>query len=75
MTSTYSRRSERGDEDNTAFGLPERSLERKPGYNRNVTEREDEAAGHRRRPSEDQDIPQEPLADRIARNRQEGGRS
>jgi hypothetical protein len=75
MASTYSRRPERGDEDNTAFGLPERSMERKPGYARNVADREDEAVGHRRRPSEDQDIPQESLAERIARNRQEGGRS
>ena len=75
MASMYSRRPERGDEDNTAFGLPERSLERKPGYTRNVTEREDEAAGHRRRPSDEKDIPQEPLAERIARNRRDGGRS
>jgi hypothetical protein len=49
-------------------------MERKPGYTRNVSEW-DEADGHRRRPSEDQDIPREPLAERIARNRQEGGRA
>ena len=73
MASTYSRWPQRGDEDNTAFGLPKRSVERKPGYARNVAEREDEAAGHRRRPSDDQDIPREPLAERIAKNRQEGG--
>jgi hypothetical protein len=74
MANTRSRRPERGDEDNGGFGLPERSMERKPGYTRNVSEW-DEADGHRRRPSEDQDIPREPLAERIARNRQEGGRA
>jgi hypothetical protein len=75
MASTRSPRSDRSDEDNTAFGLPERSMDRKPGYARNETERDDETTGHRRRPSADQDIPQEPLAERIARNRQQGGRS
>jgi hypothetical protein len=71
MAGTDARRPEHGDADNTAFGLPERSMPRKPGYVKTLTEPQDDATDHRR-PNEDQDIPREPLAERIARNRPEG---
>jgi hypothetical protein len=71
MAGTDARRPVHGDADNTAFGLPERSMPRKPGYVKTVTEPQDEATDHRRRPNEDQDIPREPLAERIARDRPE----
>jgi hypothetical protein len=75
MADTYSQGPEHGDADNTAFGIPDRSMQRKPGYVKSVTEPREEATDRRRRPSDDQDIPREPLAERIARYRQEGGGS
>ena len=70
MAGTDSRGPRHGNADTTAFGLPEGSMPRKPGYVKTVTEPQDEAMGDHRRPSEDRDIPREPLAERIARNRQ-----
>ncbi len=72
MDNMPSGRMARGDEENTAFGLPARFRERKPGYVREAAAYEERAGEHRRRPSEDSDIPQESLAARIAKRRKEG---
>ncbi|HEV2527118.1 MAG TPA: hypothetical protein VGT61_01515 [Thermomicrobiales bacterium] len=69
------RRPERGDDENTSFGLPVRALERKAGTSPAPADRQDDGSNYRRRPRDSADIPQETLAERIARTRQEGGNS
>ena len=68
MASVYAERAQPGDEDNTAFGLPERLQQRKPGYVRAIAPAEGEPGDERRRPSDGKDIPQESLAARMAKN-------
>ena len=65
-------RVQRGDDANTAFGPPVKPRQRKAGYVREAAAEEERAGEHRRRPSEENSIPQESLASRIASRRQEG---
>lgn len=71
MANANSRKTERVTAENSADGPPERLMQRRPSYVKLETAPQGEAAGHRRRSGEDQGIPQESLADRIARDRQE----
>jgi len=55
-----------GDEKNTNFGLPEKVVDQKSGFDREIAEQKVETGNdRRRRPSEEKDIPQETLAARI----------
>jgi hypothetical protein len=75
MVNPTTRRPERGDEENTSFGLPVRALERKAGASPAPADQQDDSGNHRRRPSDTSAIRQETLAERIARELQEGGNS
>ncbi len=75
MVTPDTRRPQSGDDENTSFGLPARAFERKAGASRAPSQQQDDDGSYRRRPSEVADIPQETLAARIARTRQEGGAS
>ncbi len=60
------------DEENTAFGLPENIVDHRPGFHREVAPEEAEKGKNiRRRPSDEKDVPREPLAVRIRRRRKE----
>lgn len=73
MASLRSKRKEGGDEENTAFGLPEKVVDHKPGFDLQVPKHEAEMGNNRRfRPSEEKDIPQQSLAERIGKNRKGG---
>ena len=75
MVTPNPRRPEQGDDENTSFGLPARAFERKAGASPARAQQQDDDGSYRRRPSDAADIPQETLAARIARTRQEGGAS
>jgi hypothetical protein len=76
MASMHSRRGKRtegGDEENTAFGLPGQVADHKPGFDSAVPKQEAETGNNRRfRPSAKKDIPQQSLAARIGK-KQKGG--
>ena len=73
MANIPSKGSKGGDEENTAFGLQTKVVDHKSGFDRAVVTQEAETGkNHRRRPSEEKDIPQEALAARIAKI-QKGG--
>ena len=64
-----SQNKEKGDGENTAFGLPKNLSDHKPGYDHRVSKPEIETEGdHRFRPSGKKDIPQGSLADRIGKS-------
>ncbi len=72
MANTLGKRSNGGDEENTAFGRSAKLAEHKSGFDRKVVKQGAETGKHpRRRPSAEKDIPQESLAARIAK-RQKG---
>jgi len=73
MATMSSKRTEGGDEENTAFGLPEQVVDHKAGFDPKVPKQEAETGNNRRfRPSEEKDIPQQPLAHRIGKKRKGG---
>jgi hypothetical protein len=61
-----------GDEENTDFGLPAKTVDQKSGFDRGVEQQVETDDNPRLRPSEEKDIPQESLAARIAKI-QKGG--
>ena len=62
------------DSENTAFGLPEKVADHKPGVEHEVAKQEvEQGKTHRLRPSEERDIPKESLAARIVRTRKGDG--
>jgi hypothetical protein len=73
MENKSSERINVGDEENTAFGLPEKVTDQKSGFDRSgldskAAKQEVETGKDlRRRPREEKDIPQEPLAARIGK--------
>ncbi len=73
MTNMHSKTIEDGDEGNSAFGLPAKTVDQTSGFERGVAEQEAETGKDiRLRPSEEKDIPQESLAARIGKIQQEG---
>jgi hypothetical protein len=73
MADMRSRKSKGGDEENSAFGLPAKTVDHKSGVHHEVAKQGVEK-GHnrRRRPREEKDIPQETLAARIGKIRKGG---
>ncbi len=61
------------DEENTDFGLPEQVADQQPGFAYEVPTQEAETGDDRQfRPSEEQDVPQQSLAERLGPNQTRG---
>lgn len=59
------------DDENTAFGLPAKTVDQKPGFDGEIAKQEVESSNNRRlRPTDKKDIPQESLAARISKFRE-----
>jgi len=70
MANMSSKNIKGSDEENTSFGVPEKVVDLKAGFQREVAKQEGEThSDQRRRPSEEKDIPQESLAARIGKMR------
>jgi hypothetical protein len=75
MDNPTTRRPERGDDENTSFGVPSRAFDRRAGTSQTSSDQQDDWSNYRRKPGNAAEIPQETLAARITQARQEGGNS